>query len=97
VPARFCTVSFQAPTGIRHGVDVSADSLYEAAALGLAALTKDGWVEGLGPGTRLEIQVREAASSHVITVDRLKRWVNGTTSNPVEVLKKAKLKQLLGT
>jgi hypothetical protein len=32
----------------------------------------------------------------VITVDRLKRWVNGTPNSPVEVLKKAKLKQMLG-
>lgn len=96
VSARLCTVSFQSPTGIRHAVDVQADSLYEAAALGLVALKKDGWIEGLGPSTRLEIQVREPATSHVISVDRLKRWANGTTSSPVETLRKVKLRKLLG-
>ena len=52
-------------------MDVEAESLYEAAGLGLARLKADGWVEALGPGTRLEIQVRAPATSHVITVDRL--------------------------
>jgi hypothetical protein len=95
VPARLCTVSLQSPTGIRHAVDVTAESLYEAAALGLAVLKQDGWIEGLGPGTKLEIPVREPGSSHIISVDRLKSWINGTTSSPVETLRKAKLKHLL--
>jgi hypothetical protein len=29
-------------------VDVEAETLYEAAGLGLARLKKDGWIEGLG-------------------------------------------------
>jgi hypothetical protein len=88
-------VSFKAATGVFHGVEVEADSLYEAAALGLARLKKDGWIEGLGPATRLEITVREPATHHAITVDRLNRWINGTTSSPEETLKKARVRALL--
>ena len=51
MPLRVCTVSFKSPTGITHGVDVEAETLYEAAGLGLARLKKDGWIEGLGPGS----------------------------------------------
>ena len=92
---RLCTVSFKSATGVSHSVEVEAESLYEAAARGLARLKKGGWVEGLGPGTRLEIQVREPATHHVITVERLRRWIHGTTISPVETLRKAKLKHLL--
>src|SRR6266487_4456598 len=36
--ARACTVSFIAATGIRHSVEVTAESLYEAAILGVSLL-----------------------------------------------------------
>ena len=42
----------QESDGVTHGVDVEAETLYEAAGLGLARLKKDGWIEGLGPGFR---------------------------------------------
>ncbi len=31
-----CTVSFIGPAGVRHSVDVSAESLYEAAIVGVS-------------------------------------------------------------
>src|SRR3954463_8511583 len=44
-----CVVSFKSPSGIVHSVDVSADSLYEAAAIGLSMLRQDGWVDQVLP------------------------------------------------
>jgi len=44
-------VSFKRTTGISHSVDVEAETLYEAGGIGSARLKKDGWIEGLGPGT----------------------------------------------
>ena len=96
VPLRHCTVSFKSPTGITHGVDVEAETLYEAAGLGLARLKKDGWIEGLGPGSRLEIHVREPSTIHTLTVQQLHRWVDGVTTSPAEVLRRARVKQLMG-
>ena len=96
VPLRLCTVSFKSATGISHSVDVEAETLYEAAGLGLARLKKDGWVEGLGPGSRLEIAVREPSTMHSLTVQQLQRWANGLTSSPAEVLRRTKVKHLLG-
>jgi hypothetical protein len=92
---RLCTVSFKAATGIAHSVDVEAESLYEAAAIGLARLKSDGWIEGLGPGSMLEISVREPATHHSMSVERLNRWINGTTPSPAETLKKARVRALL--
>jgi hypothetical protein len=41
-------VSFTGPSGVRHSVDVTAESVYEAAALGLARLRRGGvFIEAL--------------------------------------------------
>jgi hypothetical protein len=96
MPLRVCTVSFQSPTGIRHAVDVEAETLYEAAGFGLARLKKDGWIEGLGPGSRLEIQVREPATVHSLTVQQLHRWIESGTKSPADVLRRTRVKQQLG-
>lgn len=93
---RVCTVSFKSQTGISHAVDVEAETLYEAAGLGLARLKRDGWIEGLGPGTRLEIDVRAPGTRHSLTVQQLQRWVEGVTASPQEVLRRARVKQMLG-
>jgi hypothetical protein len=90
-----CTVSFTGPSGIRHSVEVTAGSIYEAAALGVAALKKSGWAETVARGTELEVQVREAPTSHRITVQQIHRWCDGVSVNPDETLRKRRLKQLL--
>src|SRR3954469_17344323 len=63
-----CTVSFTGPSGARHSVEVSADSLYEAAIIGFNMLKNDGWVDPIAPGTRLEIQVRQPATTHGVSL-----------------------------
>ncbi len=79
-----------------HAVDVEAETLFEAAGLGLARLKKDGWIEGLGPGSRLQIQVREPSTTHSLTVAQLNRWIDSGSKSPAEVLRRARVKQQLG-
>jgi hypothetical protein len=95
VALRTCTVSFRRPSGIRHSVDVTAESVYEAAALGVSALRRDGWADALALGTELEVQVREPPTCHRITVQQIHRWCDGIAASPDETLKKRRLKQLL--
>ena len=59
MPARLCTVALTDSSGVRHTVDVCAESLFEAAGLGLAALRKNGWVEKPGRAAHLEVTVLE--------------------------------------
>jgi hypothetical protein len=96
VALRSCTISFRSPSGIIHSAEVQAETLYEAAALGIALLRKDGWIEGLGPATKLEISVRQPATNHVLTFQQVQRWLDGVTTTPADALRKAKLKHLLG-
>jgi hypothetical protein len=87
VALRTCTVSF--------AVEVTAASVYEAAALGVSALKKSGWADAIAPGTELEVQVREPATCHRITIQQIHRWYDGIAVSPDETLRKRRLKQLL--
>ena len=95
MPLKICTVSFTGPSGVRHSVEVSAENLFEAAILGLSVLKKDGWVDPIAPGTRLEIQVRHPATTHSVSLAQLRRWVEGIAVSPDETLRKRRLKTLL--
>jgi hypothetical protein len=97
VSARTCVVSFAGPTGIRHSVEVTAESLYEAAVLGLNAMRKHGWVDHIGPGTELHVQIKEPGVTHSVSVAQLRRWVDGIAASPDELLRKSRLKALLDT
>jgi len=95
VAVRTCTVGFVGPSGIRHSVEVEAESLYEAAVLGTRRLNRDIWSENVKPATVLDIEGREPATRHSISLEQVERWLAGTTSNPNEASKKAKLKMML--
>jgi hypothetical protein len=53
------------------------------------------WGDAVAPGTRLEVQVREPATTHTVTLQQLQRWCDGAGS-PQEMLTKRKVKELLG-
>jgi hypothetical protein len=90
-----CAVSFTDLRGIRHTAEVEAESLYEAAVQGILRLNQDPWIERIGPSTKLEIEVREPAVKHGLSVEQVERWLGGATKNPTEATKKAKLKLML--
>jgi hypothetical protein len=90
-----CTVSFKGPSGVRHSVDLEAETVFEAAIRGVHLLKKDGWVDKLGPGTELEVLVREPPTRHAVTMAQLRKWCEAIAPSPVETIRKAKLKMLL--
>jgi hypothetical protein len=78
-----CQVSFTDGADVRHTVTVSASSLYEAAALGIAEFKKNGFAfTSIGPATRLKISVEPPATTHELSVGKLQAWLdtNGKTS-----------------
>ena len=88
-------MSFVDLRGIRHTADVQAESLYEAAVLAIKVFRSDPWMERVGPATVLEIDVREPSTRHSLSLQQIERWLDGTTSSPLEASKKAKLKMLM--
>ena len=95
MPLRTCAVSFVDVRGVRHVAEVQAESLYEAAILGIRVFKGDPWIDHVGPATVLDVEVREPAAKHGITLQQIQRWLDGATTSPNEGVKKAKLKHLL--
>jgi hypothetical protein len=95
VPSRTCFVSYVDHRQIRHGAEVQAESLYEAAVLAIKLFREDPWLEKIGPATVLDVEVREPATKHAISLQQVERWLAGATTNPNEASKKAKLKMRL--
>ena len=92
---RTCRVSVLDARGVEHAIEVVAESLFEAAALGLQILKKDGWTEPVGGTTRIHVEVREPVTRHVVTLMQIQRWLYGATQSPNERVKKDRLKRLL--
>lgn len=87
-----CIVSFVDLEGVRHGVEVQADGLYEAAVLGLAAFKKHDY----RPGglAQLEVQVLSAIT-HTVTVKQVQEWLERDVRTPKEAVLQERLRGLL--
>lgn len=96
MPPKTCRVSYEDAQGVEHAVEVQAESLFEAAGLGLGLLRKDAWTKHEpSPLTRIFVEVREPATQHSLTLQQLKRWATSTAVSPAERLRKERLKELL--
>ena len=87
-----CFVSYLDISGIRHQVEVDAESMYEAAALAVKTF-KDHDCEPGGMAL-LEVEIRSSIT-HTLTVKKLRDWINGGGKSPKEVVTKERLKELL--
>ncbi len=92
---RTCTVSFTDVRGIRHSVELTADSLFVAAAMGLRVLRAGDWHDPPTESTVLEVEVRNPGVKHTVSVQQLARWLNGASNSPRESMKKIALRKLL--
>jgi len=89
-------VSFTDGADVTHTVTVSASSLYEAAALGIAEFTRNGFAfTNIGPATRLKISVEPPATTHELAVSKLQAWLDINGKTPREQATKVTLRQIL--
>lgn len=92
---RSCTVSFRDASGIQHSLEITAESLYEAAALAIKVFRSKKWDVPLPPPTALQIAVKAPAVTHTLTIKQVEDWVGATPKNPKEALTKKRLRELL--
>jgi len=95
--ARTCVVSFVDSGGIRHSVEVAAESLYEAAALAVREFRRHPCVDDVEPGavTPLSIRVKPPATTHEVSIRQLERWTASTPKRPRETALKSRVRELL--
>jgi hypothetical protein len=82
---------------IRHAVEVSATTLYEAAvmAMAMAEFRRCGFTENApGPATRLTVKVQAPATLHEVHWGKVETWLQGA-GKPNEQGMKTKLRELL--
>jgi hypothetical protein len=91
---RTCTVSFTGPSGTRHTVNVTAESLYEAVLVGVRAISEH-WGEGPTATARIAVEVRSPSVTHEVCLKQIRQWAEGTATSPKERLLKDSLKSLL--
>lgn len=93
---RACVVSFSGERGVCHSVEVTAETLYEAAAMALSIFRQSEWANQVGPGTELTVSVKNPETKHTVTAIQIRRWCDGVAVSPDEVLKRHRVKTLIG-
>jgi len=93
--ARICIVSFTDSEGIRHSVEITATTLYEAAALAINEFRRCGFTSNApGPATRLTVAVKTPATSHEVQWGKIEAWLQ-SAGKPNEQGMKGRLRELL--
>jgi hypothetical protein len=94
--ARTRVVSFTDSEGIRHAVEVSASSLYEAAALAICEFRRCGFTANApDPATRLAVTVKAPATSHEVRLSKIEAWLESGGRSPNEHALKVRSRALL--
>ena len=91
-------VSFSDFEGILHGVDVDAESLYEAVAIAVASFREDD-VSPTDPGpmTEFTVAVYHNPTKHKIRLQQVLKWSEHTTKEgPDGITKRQRVRTLLG-
>jgi hypothetical protein len=86
-----CVVSYLDISGIRHTVEVTADSLFEGRGSGNSHFRE----HDCEPGS-LRIEIRSSVT-HTVTLRRVEEWLNGGARNPKEAVMKERLREMLGS
>jgi hypothetical protein len=87
-----CIVSYLDTEGLRHTVEVEAESLYEAAVLAIRTFRQHDCEPG--QASCLEVEVRSSVT-HTVTLRKIHDWLNGGAKTPKEAVMKERLRALL--
>ena len=87
-----CIVSYLDTEGLRHTVEVQAESLYEAAVLAMRTFKEHHCEPGLI--SKLEVEIRSSVI-HTVTPKKVHEWLSGGAKTPKEAVMKERLRSLL--
>src|SRR3984893_17254910 len=94
---RSCRVTIQDMDGVTHTVDVTAATLYEAVAQGLAAIRGNEWVAGIAQGINaVRVSVADVRVEHEVKLMDFTKWVEGNGGSPREVSERHRIRSILG-
>jgi hypothetical protein len=83
--------------GVVHTVEVTASTLYEAVALGMAAIRTDEWTTGIAQGMNsVKVRVTNVPVEHEVLLKDFTNWLDRTGGSPREVSDRQRIKTILG-
>jgi hypothetical protein len=97
VALKTCKVSCRDSNGAEHAVEVTACSLFEAAARGLLVLRQNDWVDEIGQNATIDVAVREPQVEHKVKIREFENWLLSNGKSPAEQTLKNELRNLLKT
>jgi hypothetical protein len=96
MPVRSCRVTIQDMEGVSHTVEVTATTLYEAVALGLAAVRGNEWVVGIAQGFNpVKVRVTDVPVEHEVKLMDFTKWLERKGGSPREVSDRNKIRDIL--
>ena len=97
MPVRSCRVTIQDLDGVSHTVEVTAATLYEAVAQGLAAIRGNEWVAGVAQGLNaVRVAVADVRVEHEVKLMDFTKWVEKTGGSPREIGDRQRIRSILG-
>ena len=83
--------------GTSHTAEVTASSLFEAVAQGLAALRKHEWVEGIEERFgSVKVSVAEVRVEHQVKIADFMKWLERPGRTPREITHRLRIRSILG-
>lgn len=83
---RSCRVAIQDMDGVSHTVEVTAATLYEAVAQGLAAIRGNEWVAGIAEGLNtVKVSVTTVRVEHEVKLLDFTKWLERPGGSPREI------------
>jgi hypothetical protein len=90
-----CIVRLKDCHDTEHGVEVYAESLYEAVLRGLGRLQDVGWESNGETIRRVEVEIHQEPTRHIVDVPKLLKWIQQDSMYPAQQTRKEKLRKLL--
>jgi hypothetical protein len=97
MPVRSCRVTIQDMEGVSHTVEVTAATLYEAVAQGLAAIRGNEWVGGIAQGLNVvKVSVADIRVEHSVKLLDFTKWLEKAGGSPRETTDRRRIRAILG-
>src|SRR5712671_2790802 len=94
---RSCRVTIQDMDGVSHTVEVTAATLYEAVAQGLAAIRGQEWVGEIAEGLNVvKVSVLPVRVEHEVKLMDFTKWLERKGGSPREVSDRHRILTILG-
>jgi len=94
---RSCRVTVCDMEGVKHSVEVTASTLYEAVALGLVAIREQDWAGEIAEGLNtVDVSVAAVPVMHSVRMQDFNTWVSRKGGTPNDISQRSHIRQILG-